>query len=99
MATPLEKGNALESAVAAIEKHILDTSPALREKTFFIEGKKIITVDGVHHEIDFYVTIDLGAGYRSVFIFECKNWQDPVGKNESSFYQKRSMPPKPARFS
>ena len=82
VATPSERGNALESAVAAIESHILDTSPALREKTFFIEGKKIITVDGVHHEIDIYVTIDLGVGYTSVFIFECKNWQDPVGKNE-----------------
>jgi hypothetical protein len=60
VATPAEKGNALEAAVAAIEHHILSTSPALREKTFLIESKKIITADGVHHEIDIFVTIDLG---------------------------------------
>jgi hypothetical protein len=54
VATPAEKGNALEAAVAAIEHHILSTSPALREKTFLIESKKIITADGVHHEIDIF---------------------------------------------
>jgi hypothetical protein len=80
--TPIEKGNALESAVAAIEAHILRTTPGLSEKTFLIESKKIINVGGVHHEIDIFVTIDLGNGYKSIFIFECKNWQDPVGKNE-----------------
>jgi hypothetical protein len=37
---------------------------------------------GVHYEIDIFVTIDLSNGYKSVFIFECKNWQEPVGKNE-----------------
>lgn len=82
VATPSEKGNALEAAVAAIESHILSTSPALREKTFLIESKKIITVNGVHHEIDIFVTIDLGDGYKSIFIFECKNWEEAVGKNE-----------------
>jgi hypothetical protein len=81
--TPKEKGNALEATVAAIEQHILGTSPALREKTFLIESKKIFTtVAGVHHEIDIFVTIDVGGGYESVFIFECKNWEDAVGKNE-----------------
>lgn len=82
MATPSEKGNALEAAVASIERHILANSPALKEKRFLIESKKIITVEGVHHEIDIFVTIDLGDGYKSVFIFECKNWQEAVGKNE-----------------
>ena len=69
MATPYEKGNALEAAVASIERYILDTSPHLREKPFLFESKKIINVAGVHHEIDIFVTIDLGAGYKSVFIF------------------------------
>lgn len=82
MTTPIEKGNALEAAVAAIEGHILRTAPGLSEKTFLIESKKIINVAGVHHEIDIFVTIDLGNGYKSVFIFECKNWEEPVGKNE-----------------
>jgi len=82
MRTPQEKGDALEIAVAAIEHHILSTSPSLREKTFLIESKKIIQVGGVHHEIDVFVRIDLGGGYTSTFIFECKNWEAAVGKNE-----------------
>jgi hypothetical protein len=82
LTTPQEKGDALEAAVAAIENLILQTSPGLREKTYFIESKKILEVGGVRHEIDIYVTIDLGKGYKSIFIFECKNWKDAVGKNE-----------------
>lgn len=82
METPAEKGNALEAAVAEIEALILRTTTGLSEKTFLIESRKIINVGGVHHEIDIFVTIDLGNGYKAVFIFECKNWQDPVGKNE-----------------
>ena len=65
-----------------IERFILDHSPSLKEKPFLFENKKIINVGGVHHEIDIFVTIDLGDGYRSVFIFECKNWQEAVDKNE-----------------
>jgi len=80
--TSTEKGNVLEAVVGAIEGYILRTNPGLSEKTFVIESKKVINVGGVHHEIDILVTIDLGKGYKSVFIFECKNWQDPVGKNE-----------------
>lgn len=80
--TPHEKGDVLEAAVAAIEGCILATSPALRDKTFVIESKKIVNVKDVHHEIDIFVTIDLGRGYQSIYIFECKNWQDSVGKNE-----------------
>jgi hypothetical protein len=38
MATPLEKGNALEAAVAAIEAHILRTTPGPSEKTVVIES-------------------------------------------------------------
>lgn len=82
MQTPAEKGNALQEAVHAIEEHILRTSPALKEKSFLFEDKKVICVGGVHHEIDIYVTVDAAPGYRAVFIFECKNWKEAVGKNE-----------------
>jgi hypothetical protein len=82
MTTPQQKGNSLEAAVAAIEALILATAPGLREKTFLIESKKIVKVDGVRHEIDIFVTIDLGQEYKSIFIFECKNWKDAVDKNE-----------------
>lgn len=82
MTTPTQKGNVLENIVAAIERCVLATSPGLREDTFLIESKKIIQVGGVHHEIDILVTIKSAHGYKSVFIFECKNWMDAVGKNE-----------------
>jgi hypothetical protein len=82
VATPYQRGNALEAAVASIEHHILGASPHLREKPFLFESKKIINASGVRHEIDIFVTIDLGDGYKSIFIFECKNWAESVGKNE-----------------
>lgn len=80
--TPQQKGNALEAAVLAIEELILRTSPNVKEKTYVIESKKIVNVGGVRHEIDLFVTFELGPGYNPVFIFECKNWQEAVGKNE-----------------
>jgi hypothetical protein len=81
MTTPQEKGDALETAVAAIEELILRTSPAMVAKPI-IQKKKIIQVGGVRHEIDVHVTINSASGYESIYIFECKNWQEAVGKNE-----------------
>src|SRR5689334_9001677 len=81
MSTSQEKGDALETAVAAIEELILQTSPASAAKPI-VEKKKIIRVNGVRNEIDVYVAIDSADGYRSVYIFECKNWQDAVGKDQ-----------------
>jgi hypothetical protein len=80
--TPAERGDALEIAVEAIEQVILESSPDLRGQAFNVERKKIVNVDGVHHEIDVYVTVSPAKGYESTFIFECKNWVGPVGKNE-----------------
>lgn len=82
MTTPQQKGDALEAAVVAIENLILHTSPNVKEKTYRIESKKIINVGGVHHEIDVFVTFELGPGYNPIYIFECKNWKEAVGKNE-----------------
>ncbi len=65
-----------------IESTILHTAPHLKEKNFTIESKKIINSGGVHHEIDVYVTVDSAPGYSAIYIFECKNWKDSVGKNE-----------------
>lgn len=77
-----DKGDALEDAVRAIETAILRSSPAFSEGTFVIEAKKILVVDDVRHEIDLHVTATLAPAYDTVFIFECKNWRDKVGKNE-----------------
>jgi restriction endonuclease len=80
--TSIEKGHALELAVQQIETVILSSSPSLRGQPFQIERRKIITVGDVHHEIDVFVSVGAAKGYKSVFLFECKNWADPVGKNE-----------------
>lgn len=77
-----QKGDELEDAVNAIESVILRTFPGYSEETFKIEGKRIIRVGGVKHEIDIFVTLALPKGYTACFIFECKNWKDKVGKNE-----------------
>ncbi|HYA64917.1 MAG TPA: restriction endonuclease [Candidatus Sulfotelmatobacter sp.] len=81
METPQEKGDALENAVAAIEEVILQSSAGMGRHPL-IEKKKIVVFNGVRHEIDICVTADLAPGYRSIFIFECKNWKEAVGKNE-----------------
>jgi hypothetical protein len=82
MPTPMETGDALHRAVLSIERLILRSAPTLGEKTFLIEDKKVIRVNGVRHEIDIFVTVDAAPGYAAVYIFECKNWANPVGKNE-----------------
>jgi hypothetical protein len=79
---PDAKGRELERAVQAIEAVILESSPTLREKPFTIEARKRIAVGGVHHEIDIFVTVEVAKGYTATFIFECKNWEAAVGKNE-----------------
>lgn len=76
-------GKDLETAVEAIEKAIFHFNPTLNNPELSIERNKTIIVDGVKHEIDIYVEINLGYGYRPIFIFECKNWNhSSVGKNE-----------------
>jgi hypothetical protein len=82
MLTPQLKGTALEVAVHAIESMILGESASYSEKTFAFDLKKIVTVAGVRHEIDIWVSVDLGGGYTALFISECKNWTNKVGKKE-----------------
>jgi len=74
-------GDSLEEAVQTIETAILRESPSYSDRTFQIEPKKIITVDGVRHEIDLCVIVDHGNGYIATFIFECKNWKKKIGKS------------------
>ena len=75
------KGDSLEDAVRILEKAILRESASYADKAFQFEPKKIIRVDGVRHEIDLYVSVDLGNGYTAIFIFECKNWKKKIGKS------------------
>lgn len=87
--TSQQKGTHLEDAVRLIEQTILNSKPGLKDFPFSIETKKIFVVEGVRHEIDVYVEIDLGHGYKSIFIFEFKNWKVPVGKNELIIFSEK----------
>lgn len=78
----LIKGNKLEESVSLIERTIIESNPSLRASNFKIEPKKIIIDRGVRYEIDLYVEIDQGFGYKSIFIFECKNWEANVPTEE-----------------
>ena len=46
-----------------------------------IEPRKVVITDGVKDEVDLYVRVDSAPGYSAVFLFECKDWTKPVGKN------------------
>ncbi|GHO85238.1 hypothetical protein KSZ_32440 [Dictyobacter formicarum] len=83
------KGDALEKAVQLIETCILGANPATKEAIVTIEPKKIVVINGVKHEIDIYITIDYGKGYKAIFIFECKNWTKKVDKDEIIVFSKK----------
>lgn len=83
------KGNELENTVRAIENHILRSAPNFSEGAFKIESKRVVISDGVKHEIDIYVTASLAVGYEAIFIFECKNWEAKVGKNELIIFSEK----------
>ena len=79
--TAHQKATELEQAIAAIERAILSANPNLSEKSYKISFRRIIVVDSVKHEIDVWVEFELGNGYKSIFIFEAKNWNTTIGKN------------------
>jgi len=89
MSTTQQKGSALEGAVLTIESAILRASPAYSDKAFKIKARHIATVDDVRHEVDIWVKVDLGPGYSSVFLFECKNWSNKVEKNEVIIFSEK----------
>ena len=87
--TSKQKGDALEAAVGAIESCIISAFPSYSENTFKIEGNKVLRIKGVRHEIDVYVTVELGNGYSSLFIFECKNKASKVDKNDIVIFSEK----------
>ncbi len=80
--THAEKGRHLERAVRLIQQALLEADPKLKGVSFSIEPNKTVTVSGVRHEIDVLVRTLSGSPYESTSIFECKDWREPVGKNE-----------------
>jgi hypothetical protein len=81
--TSRDTGIALEDAVRGIESALLAMNPAMKTANYRVETRKVFVIEGVRHEVDVYVKVDLGSGYDTVVLFECKNWQHKsVGKNE-----------------
>ncbi len=76
------KGDALEKAVRLIQETILKSDPDFAGIQFTIEHNEILKIAGVRHEIDVLVKTLPRSQYESVWIFECKNWNKPVGKDE-----------------
>jgi hypothetical protein len=77
-----KKGRELEEAVRFIQESILKTNPNLVGTKFSIEMDKIVKVLGVRHEIDVYVKTLPDSRFEATWIFECKDWKKPIGKNE-----------------
>jgi hypothetical protein len=77
-----QKGRELENAVALIQRSILASDPKVKGTRFSIETKRVVIISGVRHEIDVLVKTLPGSNYESTWIFECKNWKKPVGKND-----------------
>src|SRR5258708_36340170 len=76
------KGTALEKAVRLIQETILKSDPKFAGTQFTIEHNKIERIAGVRHEIDVLVKTLPGSQYESKWIFECKNWDKPIGAKE-----------------
>jgi hypothetical protein len=84
------KGDLLENAVELIETIILKTNQNLENTDIKIERNKILNQNGIRHEIDLYIEINRGFEYKSIFIFECKNWDHKsVGKNEIIIFSEK----------
>jgi hypothetical protein len=76
-------GSLLEEAVKGIETALLAMNPATQTANYRVETRKVFVIDGVRHEVDVYVKVELGSGYDTTVLFECKNWQhQSAGKND-----------------
>ena len=83
---PITKGNYLEDAVEKIQTTIIKTNPSLKTSKFTIERKKLIFPGGVRREIDLFVEVDPGNDMESIFLFECKNWENTVDPNSITIF-------------
>ncbi|MDD3878325.1 MAG: restriction endonuclease [Bacteroidales bacterium] len=86
---PKQKGQELEDAVHAIEQHIFKTQPGLREADIIFERNKILYLKGAKNEIDLFAQANFGKDLNVTFIFECKNWNKKVGKNEIIIFSEK----------
>lgn len=81
-ATAKQKGDALERSTAFIQDALLKNHPEFKTANYILEPKKKVMVNGTQHEIDVLVTTAPGSPYKAQVLFECKNQEVPVDKNE-----------------
>lgn len=74
-----KKGTDLEEAVELIRKSILRFDPKFKGARFTVERRKIINVSGARHEVDVFVQTHPDSDLAATFIYECKDWAEPVG--------------------
>lgn len=82
------KGDALENSVKLIVQAVLEADPKYQGQKFTVETKVRDLTSGVPNEIDVMVTACPETDYESKFIFECKNWKKPVGKEVVQLFSK-----------
>jgi Restriction endonuclease len=80
-----EKGLHLETKVAELLKSVFEYNHKLKTADFDIKLRHTAHVMGVPYEIDVWIeTQKSSTPHHSLFVYECKNWKDPVGKAEVS---------------
>lgn len=84
-----EVGKALEQATRLIEESILSDIRRKDIGTITIENNKLFNINGVRHEIDVYVSIDMKIGTSLTYIFECRNRKNSVSKNDIIGFNKK----------
>lgn len=82
------KGDALENSVKLIIESVLESDPKYKGQKFTVETKVWDMTSGVPNEIDVLVLACPKTDYESKFIFECKNWKEPVGKDVVQLFSK-----------
>ncbi|HEU0048898.1 MAG TPA: restriction endonuclease [Nitrososphaera sp.] len=80
--TSTKKGAALEAAVRRIIETCLESDPKTKGLEFTVETNVRDMSSGVLHEIDLLVKTRPDSEHEATFLYECKNWNKPVGKNE-----------------
>jgi len=75
------KGDTFEKLVKLIIESVLESDPKFKGQKFTVEMKVRDTTSGVPNEIDVLAVSSPNTDYESKFIYECKNWKRPVGKD------------------
>jgi len=82
-------GRRLEDAVTAIERTILTSSPEFAGAEIRVEPRQWFCPDGEKIDVDVYVSVGKDPMYGSIFLFECKNWNEKVGPEPIVYFGRK----------